>query len=185
MVNDSMTAADTLTGVASIEDAVRALGSLHGSLMVGAADPFVQAAMLVLRQECGLKTELGKAGRQRSSITPGDWNAAVAVMGPSVAGLVLYSTSRRTALRIASKMVGEELPSLNRTATSALNEMANMITGRASMHLEDNGFPSQISPPRLLPGSGSFITSRPITWMDLPLHSEFGQLEVWLALRQA
>lgn len=185
MVIESMTSAGSVTGVATVEDAARVLNSLHGSLMVGAADPFVQAVMLVLREECGVTPVLGRPSRQRSSITPGDWNAAVAVMGPRVAGLVLYSTNKRTACRIASRMVGEELSVIDRTVASALNEMANMITGRASMGLEENGYPSQISPPRVLPGTGSFITSRPLTWMELPLHSDLGQLDVWIALRQA
>lgn len=171
--------------IVTIDAAVETMFALRGTLLAEAADPFVEAAMTVLREVCGASLSAGRPGSQRTGVTPADWNAVVAVAGESIAGLVMYSEDERTACRLVSAMTGERVETIDRTAASALEELANMITGRASITLEEHGFPSHISPPQLQEGKGCFIAPRPLTWMTLPLRSGLGQMDVWLALRQA
>ncbi|MBA4181105.1 MAG: hypothetical protein C0506_11000 [Anaerolinea sp.] len=179
------TSSATKAPIVTVEAAVRALTTFHGTLLVEAVDPFVQAAVLVLQEECRVHLTAAKPTRHRSSVTHGDWNATIAVLGKAVAGLVVYSADTKTAHNLASALMGEPVTSIDRTAAGALGELANMITGRASMGLEENGFPSHISPPQLLHGAGSFLSPRPLTWLDLPLMSDLGRFDVWIALRQA
>ncbi|MCS7294494.1 MAG: chemotaxis protein CheX, partial [Dehalococcoidia bacterium] len=102
--------------------------------------PFLEAAALVLWQECREQPVRGKVHRVRSPRTSDEVSALVALTG-SVAGLVIYSMSSVTACALASKMMGEPVEELDPLAQSAIAELANVITGQASILLEQAGYP--------------------------------------------
>jgi chemotaxis protein CheX len=170
---------------ATIESALEVADGLTGRLLVDAAEPFVAGAGLVLEQSCHQSFHKGLVQTSRFVSTPGDWNALVAVVGERIAGVVLYSMSELTAVRIAGHMLGGPAEGLGEMELSALDELANMITGQASMQLEKSGFKSQISPPRPLLGAGRYICPRPLLWLEVPLKTGAGTLNVALALRQS
>ncbi|MBI2767626.1 MAG: chemotaxis protein CheX [Chloroflexi bacterium] len=169
----------------TIESALEYAEAMSGRLLVDAVEPFVVAAGLVLQEVCRETFTRQQVRASRSLLTRDDWNSVVAVQGDRVAGLVTYSMSEFTACRVAARMVDGDVLSLDGMALSALSELTNMITGRASMGLEANGFRSSISPPRLLRGTGKYVCPRPLLWLDVPLKTRLGTLTVAVALRQA
>lgn len=145
--------------------------------------PFVEAAARVIMTECGEVVGKGQLHRVRSPQTSNDVSALIAVTG-GVAGLVVYSMSRETAIGFASRMMGEPVAELDEIAQSAIAELANMITGQASIGLETNGYPSDMSPPVLLLGHGSSIATFNLTRLVVPLVVSFGEFSIDIAIRE-
>lgn len=146
--------------------------------------PFVEAAGRVLQQECGEAPVRGELHRVRSPQTSRDVSALIAITG-GVAGLVIYSMSVETACALAARMIGEPVLKLDAMAQSAIGELANIITGQAGIGLEQNGFPSNMSPPILLLGKGSTIATLNLTRLVIPLVLSFGEVTIDISIKEA
>lgn len=145
--------------------------------------PFLEAAGLVLWQECREQPVRGTVHRVRSPRTSDEVSALVALTG-GVAGLVIYAMSSATACALASRMMGEPVEELDAMAQSAIAELANVITGQASILLEQAGYASDISPPVLLVGHGSSIATFNLTRVVVPLELSVGRFSIDVAVRE-
>lgn len=146
-------------------------------------NPFVEAAGRVILQECREVVTKGQLHRVRSPQTSRDVSALIAITG-GVGGLVIYSMSVETACGFASHMIGETVTELDPMAQSAIAELANMITGQASITLERNGYPSDMSPPVLLIGKGNMIATFNLTRLVVPLVMSFGEFTIDIAIKE-
>ena len=145
--------------------------------------PFIEAAARVISQECGETVTRGQLHRVRSPQTNGDISALIAITG-GVAGLVIYSLTEETALGFASRMIGEPVAELDALAQSAIAELANMITGQAGIALERAGYGSDMSPPVMLVGNGSSITTFNLARLVVPLVASFGEFNIDIAIKE-
>jgi chemotaxis protein CheX len=105
----------------------------------------------------------------------------VALVG-QVRGVVLVGMSNETARQIASIMVGEQLPELNDMGLSAIAELGNLITGGACMELEKYGYGSDITPPTLMMGGRSRLSTLGLPRFVIPLQVKFGQINIHVAV---
>jgi len=167
----------------TVAEAAQAAAQAPETARVELVSPFVEAAGRVIAQECGETPRRGQLHRVRSPQTNNEVSALIAITG-GVAGLVIYSMTDTTALAIASRMIGEELNSLDALGQSAIAELANMITGQAGIGLERNGFPSDMSPPVLLLGKGSSIATLNLTRLIVPLVLSFGEFTIDIAIKE-
>jgi len=87
-------------------------------------------------------------------------------------------------MQFASRMIGEPIQQFDALPQSAIAELANMITGQASIALERNGFPSDMSPPVLLLGKGSSIATLNLTRLVVPLVVSFGEFTIDIAIKE-
>jgi chemotaxis protein CheX len=147
-------------------------------------NPFLQATSEVLESELGSPPARGTIGLQRSAYTSDEVTAVVAVTG-GVAGMVLFAMSERTARGIVSKMMGQEFDEFDALAQSGIAEIGNVITGRAAVLLSEAGFPSDLAPPMLLVGRGTLISTLDVQRLVIPIETEFGKIEVQVALKLA
>ena len=147
-------------------------------------NPFIEAACEVLESELGGEAQRGEVRLQKSAITTDEVTALVGVTG-TVSGLVLYSMSLATAVALASRMMGQEFQELDALAQSGIGELGNVITGRAGVLLSEAGYPSNITPPALVVGSGTMVTALDLNRLVFTLQTEVGDLEVQLVLRAA
>jgi chemotaxis protein CheX len=147
-------------------------------------NPFIQAASEVLDSELGKEAERGVLRLQKSAFTTDEVTALVGVTG-TVTGMVLYSMSEATALGIVSKMLGQDFADFDALAQSGIGELGNVITGRAGILLADAGYPSNISPPALVIGKGTMITTLDLNRLVCPLQTEVGPLEIQIVLKAA
>ena len=147
-------------------------------------NPFIQAASEVLDSELGGEAQRGEVRLQKSAFTTDEVTALVGVTG-TVSGLVLYSMSRATAVALASRMMGQEFAELDTLAQSGIGELGNVITGRAGVLLSEAGYPSNITPPALVVGRGTMVTTLDLNRLVFTLQTEVGDLEVQLVLRAA
>jgi chemotaxis protein CheX len=147
-------------------------------------NPFIQAATEVLEAELGAEAQRGNLRLQKSAFTTDEVTALVGVTG-TVSGMVLYSMSQSTALSIVSRMMGQEFAEFDALAQSGIAEIGNVITGRAAVLLADAGYPSDLAPPMLIVGRGTMISTLDVQRLVIPLETEFGLIEVQVAIRES
>src|SRR5258708_5609094 len=145
-------------------------------------NPFLQAATEVLSTELGRPPERGNVGLQRSAYTSGEVTAVVAVAG-DVSGMVMLAMTEKTGRGVVSKMMGQEFEEFDSLAQSGIAEIANVITGRASVLLSEAGFPSDLAPPMLLIGKNTMISTLDVQRLVIPMVTAFGSIEVQVALK--
>lgn len=147
--------------------------------------PFVTATIKVLESEIGrqLKVEKGQLSIESSSYTGQDVTVLIGVTG-AVQGIVMYGMSERTAKNIISEMLGQRIVIFDEMGESAIAELGNVITGFASADLEKAGFPSTLAPPTVVSGRGVVISTVDIKRLQIPLVTEFGEIEIGIALRE-
>ena len=167
----------------TVAEAARAVADAPENTRLELINPFVEAAGQVIFQECREIVTKGQLHRVRSPQTSRDVSTLIAITG-GVGGLVIYSMSVRTACGFASHMMGETVTELDPIAQSAIAELANMITGHASMALEKNGYPSDMSPPVLLIGKGNMIATFHLTRLVVPLALSFGEFTIDIAIKE-
>src|SRR5690242_6736084 len=99
--------------------------------------------------------------------------------------MVLYSMSQETALGIVSRMMGQQFEEFDALAQSGIGELGNVITGRAGVLLSDAGYPSNITPPALVVGKGTLVTTLDLQRLVFPLDTSAGPIEIQVVLKAA
>jgi chemotaxis protein CheX len=145
-------------------------------------NPFLEAIYEVLKTETGIETHKGDLQLEKGPYTTDDITVIIALVG-GVEGMVFYSLTKETSIKLVSKMMGEEISEFDTLAQSGIAELGNVITGRASVKLSVAGFEATISPPTLLIGKGSQVTTLDCPRLIIPLSSPLGTITVHLALR--
>jgi chemotaxis protein CheX len=151
---------------------------------VAFVNPFLQAASEVLESELGGESERGELRLHRSAVTTDEVTAIVGVTG-TLMGLVLYSMNEATARAILSRAMRQDFSEFDALAQSGIGELGNVITGRAGVLLSEAGYPSNITPPAVVVGTGTMVTTLELNRLVLPLRTEVGNLEIQMVLRAA
>lgn len=146
-------------------------------------NPFVEAAHEVLQAEAGKTVARGDLRLEKDAYITNDVTVIISLVG-HVSGNVFYGMDQKTAIALASIMMGEPVTSFTPLAQSGIAELGNVITGRASVKLADAGYASTISPPTMLIGRGGSISTLDIARLVVPLKFECGDLLIHLALRE-
>jgi chemotaxis protein CheX len=147
-------------------------------------NPFVDAASEVLMAEAQATVTRGNLTMQKSSLTTDDITVLIHLIG-QVQGVVLLEMPTSTGLAMVSRMMGQEFTQFNNLAQSGVAELGNVITGRATVKLSQNGYNSTISPPTLITGKGIQVSTLDFSRIIVPLQTDLGNLEVHLALRES
>ncbi len=146
-------------------------------------EPFIRATFTVLSQVVDASPERGQLTLQDgNTFTSQELTTVLGVSG-HIEGVALYGMSQITALKIASQMLGENVREIDEIASSALTELANMITGNATIHLETAGFQCDITPPSMIRGSGIQVTTL-CPALLVPVSTQFGKIDINVALRE-
>ena len=146
-------------------------------------NPFVQAAVEVLKAEMDANTVRGEVTLQKSSLTSDDITVLINLIG-DVYGVVMYGMSTVTCLNLVSKIMGQEFTEFNALAQSGVAELGNVISGQATIRFSEAGFKSNISTPTVLNGNGVEISTLDFPRVVVPLETQFGIVTVHLALRE-
>jgi len=147
-------------------------------------NPFVEAAFTVLEAEVGIKNaQRGALSLQYSACTANDVTALISIVG-QVQGIVLYSLAEETAITIVSTILGQPFKKLDDLAQSGIGELANVISGQASNLLAEAGYEFKISPPTLILGKGTLISTLDFDRLQVPIVTELGEIQIHLALRE-
>ena len=122
-------------------------------------DLFIRAGFTVLAQVVSASPERGQLSlRSGNTFTSQELTAVLGVNGMAE-GVALYGMSDVTASKIAAQMLGQDVDEIDELASSALGELANMITGNATTYLEAAGYTCDITPLSLIRGIDVQITT--------------------------
>jgi chemotaxis protein CheX len=145
-------------------------------------NPFIQAAVEVLKAEVSAEVTRGDISMQKSSLTSDDITVLINLVG-DVYGVVMYGLHKTTCLHLVSKIMGQEFTELNSLAQSGMAELGNVISGQATIRFSETGYTSNISTPTVLTGKGVEISTLDFPRIVVPLTTQYGVLTVHLALR--
>lgn len=146
--------------------------------------PFLISAMDIIDRVTGLRAHKGDISVKPSPVMGNGVNVSIGVTG-AVTGQVVYCMSLDCGKTLAGLMMDEKMQSLNEMAKSAINELANMITGNATIRLAANGFECIITSPTLFVGSDLTIsTSMPILCIPINL-SDGNSIMIYVALKES
>ena len=146
-------------------------------------NPFIQAAVEVLKAEIGAEVKRGELSLQKSALTSDDITVLINLVG-DVYGVVMYGMPTATGLGLVSKIMGQEFSELNALAQSGVAELGNVISGQATIRFSEAGFHSNISTPMVLTGKGIEISTLDFHRIVVPLETQFGPFTAHLALRE-
>jgi chemotaxis protein CheX len=142
---------------------------------------FRDSAQTVLQSEVGGPIEFGQLSVQALPYTSQQVTTLIGLTG-NVEGVLLLGLSDETARMVVSHMMGEQIEELNDLAQSCITEMGNVIAGTAATGLSGQNA-CTISPPTLLLGSGSRVSTPGIQRLVIPIITPCGVLEMQLALQ--
>lgn len=146
-------------------------------------NPFVQAAVEVLKKEMDADAVRKEVTLHNSSLTSDDITVLINLIG-DVYGVVMYGMSTLTCLNLVSKVMGQEFTEFNALAQSGVAELGNVISGQATIRFSESGYKSNISTPTVLNGKGVEISTLDFPRVVVPLETQFGVVTVHLALRE-
>lgn len=147
-------------------------------------NPFVDAAVDVLKAEAKANISKGTITLQKSALTTDEVTVLINLVG-QVQGVVLFGLSEKMGMNIVSMMMSQEFSEFDNLAQSGIAELGNVISGRATVMLAEAGFKSTISPPTMIKGKGVQISTLDFPRIVVPLNCEYGEMVIHLALRES
>lgn len=148
------------------------------------ANPFITAAVTTFQKELKVKLSRNELKLKESPVPTKDISIIIGVTG-AVKGQVVYSMDESMGLAVAKAMLPGKLPAdLKKLMNSAVSEMANIITGQASIILAGDSLKIDITPPAVFAGKGFTVDFLTIQTISLHFLSEIGSLELNIALTE-
>jgi len=110
--------------------------------------PFINAADCVLAQGLQCPMSIGNLSMEEEAYRRKGVAAMVAVTG-DIEGRIIFDLDPETAVRVASRFAGAELPESDDLVRETVCELANQVIGNAITALNDQGFRFRVHPPTL------------------------------------
>jgi chemotaxis protein CheX len=148
------------------------------------ANPFITAAVTTFKKELGVNLNRNAINVKNAPIPSKDVSIIIGVTG-AVRGQVVYSMDDNVALAVAKAMLPGKVPAeLKKLANSAVSELANIITGQASIILAGESNRIDITPPAVFSGGAASIDFLSLQTICLSFLSEIGALEINIAMTE-
>jgi chemotaxis protein CheX len=110
--------------------------------------PFINAADAVLAQNLGSSLSIGSLSMEEETYRRKGMAAMVRLTG-DIEGRVIFDLDSETAVRVARRFAGAELPESDDLVRETVFELANQVIGNAVTTLNDQGFHFRVHPPAL------------------------------------
>jgi chemotaxis protein CheX len=140
-------------------------------------NPFLTAVNNVIMNLGGEWVKKGNIKVKKDMSINKEVTAFVGVVG-NVRGNISYSFSAKTALGIASMMIGMEIDKVDEIARSAIAELSNMITGNALAILADSGELIDITTPTVVMGKDMYCVLCSVDTIMVEIETQYGFIEL-------
>ncbi len=145
-------------------------------------NPFLKASIGLFKDYLGLQAEAGKPYLLSDPQHLDDVSGIIGLAGET-RGAVVLSFSRETAIRMVSKMAGQEYRLLGNEVLDGVGELINIIAGNAKQDLLD--FRIEISLPGVITGNSYKIRwPEGIPVVAIPFTTELGPFTVNVSLKE-
>ena len=111
--------------------------------------PFINATDAVLSEMLQCATKIGDVSMEEETYRRRGVAAVVNIHG-DIEGRVIFDLDPPTAVRVASRLAGEEVTESEEIVRETVCELANQVIGNAVTALNDQGFRFKIQPPEAL-----------------------------------
>lgn len=149
------------------------------------ANIFIRSAIEVFQKE--VKTTLSRRSLVRKNAPVPSLPVSI-VLGITgrLRGQVVYCMDENFAYNIAHAMLPNKLPAqIKKLTNSAISEIANIITGQASIALAGETTKIDLTPPAVFSGKEMLVDFLNIPTISLQLISDIGLLEINIALTES
>ena len=141
-------------------------------------NPFVKAAYSIMCEFLGEdRVSREKIYLKKHNLQQVMGLVAVIGLTGQAEGRVLLDMEEDTALNIANEINGEEFSEINEMVQSTIQEIANMVAGRAITELQGMGFTFDITPPAIFIGKQMRLAHSSREILILPLDTELGMVD--------
>jgi len=144
--------------------------------------PFINSADAVLAQGLQCSTAIGSLSMEEEGYRRKGVAAMVALTG-DIEGRIIFDLDPETAVRVASKMAGAELPDSDDLVRETACELANQIIGNAVTALNDQGFHFRVHPPIMHTAEEGIRSSEDTEALVLCFETPIGSVFMNIALR--
>jgi chemotaxis protein CheX len=144
-------------------------------------NPIYQAATDVLRSMLNLEISRKELKTSKELISGSEANVSIGVTG-DLSGSILFSFKKEMALNMVETMSGMEVEELDKFVTSALGEIANIISGNAATLLKEKNYDCDIVPPQIIIGKNESLSMATENSLVIPLETDMGEFEINLAI---
>ncbi len=146
------------------------------------ANIFIKSAVEVFQKEVNVHLSRKDLAKKSSPVPSLPVSIILGITG-FIRGQVVYAMDENFTYAVAKAMLPNKLPAdIRRLANSAVSEMANIITGQASIALAGESEKINLTPPAVLMASDLKMDFLDVPTIALSLISEIGVLEINIAL---
>ncbi len=147
-------------------------------------NPFVEASFDILNEVLQTSVKRGQLYLKKLGESMKGVAVVVGVIG-NLKGRIVFDLSEDTAIKIASKLNGEEFKTFDEMARSTISEIANMITGRSVTKLEKDKLNFSFTPPTLITGENLNIYEyADMEALIIPIDTGLGVIEINMAFKE-
>ncbi|HUJ94777.1 MAG TPA: chemotaxis protein CheX [Terriglobales bacterium] len=143
--------------------------------------PFINAADAVLAEGLQCPTSIASLTMEEEAYRRKGVAALIWVTG-DIEGRIILDLDSETAVRVASKFAGAELPESDALVRETVCELANQVTGNAITSLNDQGFHFRVHPPVVHTTDGA-RSSEDTEALVICFDTEVGSIFMNIALR--
>ena len=148
------------------------------------ANIFIRSATRVFTHEIGVGLSRTGIARKSAPVPSLPVSIIIGITG-AIRGQVVYSMDTNFAFQVAKAMIPNKLPSeLRKLTNSAVSEVANIITGQASIALAGEDRLIHLTPPAVFSGIDMKVDFLSIPTIALSFISEIGVLEINIAFTE-
>ena len=144
---------------------------------------FVNSGRQVLSTELGTPVGVGPLTAEKDNYLTQDVTTLVGVTG-DLRGMVIFGLSLSTALALVSHMMGQEFTELDAVAESGIAELGNVVVGSSVTSLAELGYRCGITPPAVILGKDTVISTPNMHRLVFPLLTPNGVIQMQLGLRE-
>jgi len=149
------------------------------------ANVFITSAVEVFRKEVGIQLSRKELVRKNAPV-PGFPISIILGITGAVKGQIVYSMGEEFAFHVAKAMLPNKLPAdLRKLMNSAVSEIANIITGQASIVLAGENDMINLTPPVVVMANDLRVDFLDLPTIALSLISEIGIFEINIALTES
>jgi chemotaxis protein CheX len=148
------------------------------------ANIFIRSAVEVFKKEVGMQLSRKELARKNTPQPSLPISIIFGITG-FLRGQVVYAMDTEFAYRVARAMLPNKLPAdVKKLVNSAVSEIANIITGQASIALAGETQVIHLTPPVVLMATDLTVDFLALPTIALSLISEIGLLEINIALAE-
>ena len=144
--------------------------------------PFINAADAVLAQGLHSPTSVANLSMEQEAYRRKGVAALIWVTG-DIEGRIVIDLDPTTAVRVASRFAGTELPESDELVRETVCELANQVIGNAVTSLNDQGFHFRVHPPVLHTSEHGPKSSEDTEALVICFETSIGNVFLNIALR--